>query len=303
MTMCVCRVCVPVHYACALLSYRQVSVNITPNGRGDALLSTEGWKVEVDDSDDDRTNLTRGVQEEEEEEEEKGVSVYAENSSSSDDYVPASEVFVMPEERRMTFAAFIDMLGDGTSVVEEEGGGEEEEDKNDDVDVGDGGGNDHDGRSSSSKARRGRGRKRRPIPYVSRQNDSLTEEFPELAGDCDEHLPWATEAFGAPPDAVNLWCGDERAETTFHRDHYENVYCVVSGVKIFHLLPPADGHRLRYRQDGHVRVSPTDITTKHQSFACLWMYDSNDTCTPIINLQYAQALQYVIQVLAFRHVV
>ena len=23
----------------------------------------------------------------------------------------------------------------------------------------------------------------------------------------DEDLPWATEAFGAVPDAVNLWCG------------------------------------------------------------------------------------------------
>jgi len=27
--------------------------------------------------------------------------------------------------------------------------------------------------------------------------------------------------------ASTSWVGDERAETTFHRDHYENMYCVV----------------------------------------------------------------------------
>jgi jumonji domain-containing protein 7 len=53
---------------------------------------------------------------------------------------------------------------------------------------------------------------------------------------------------GKAPDAVNLWIGDERSETTFHRDHYENVYCVVRGIKVFHLLPPCDGRLLGYRE-------------------------------------------------------
>lgn len=48
-------------------------------------------------------------------------------------------------------------------------------------------------------------------------------------------------------EQVNLWIGDERSETTFHRDHYENVYCVVRGVKVFHLLPPCDGRVLGFR--------------------------------------------------------
>ena len=41
------------------------------------------------------------------------------------------------------------------------------------------------------------------------------------------------------PDAVNLWIGDERL-TSLHKDHYENMYAVISGEKHFTLLPPSD---------------------------------------------------------------
>lgn len=34
------------------------------------------------------------------------------------------------------------------------------------------------------------------VPYLQHQNSSLTEELPQLLGDVDEDLPWATEAFG-----------------------------------------------------------------------------------------------------------
>ena len=146
------------------------------------------------------------------------------------------EVFVMPEERRMPFGAFLDML-DGTRASK--------------------------GTQPS-------------VPYVSRQNGSLTEEFPELAGDCAGHLDWASEAFGCRPEAVNLWCGDERAHTTFHRDHYENIYCVIAGTKTFTLLPPADGHRLRHRKApaavfkhlrGQGAAHPGDSATVRTGFA------------------------------------
>ena len=155
----------------------KVSVNVTPDGRGDALLSTDGWTV----------------------------------SGLGDDEMPG-EVFVQPEEREMTLREFATMLATPTA----------------DLDA-----NAHASRQSA-------------VPYVSRQCGSLLEEFPSLVNDCADEVPFASEALGKPPDAVNLWIGDERSQTTFHRDHYENVYCVVRGVKVFHLLPPCDGRVLGY---------------------------------------------------------
>ena len=154
----------------------KVSVNVTPDGRGDALLSTDGWTV----------------------------------SGLGDDEMKPGEVFVQPEEREMTLREFATMLATPTA----------------DLDA-----NAHASRQSA-------------VPYVSRQCGSLLEEFPSLVNDCADEVPFASEALGKPPDAVNLWIGDERSQTTFHRDHYENVYCVVRGVKVFHLLPPCDGRVL-----------------------------------------------------------
>ena len=156
----------------------KVSVNVTPDGRGDALLSTDGWTV----------------------------------SGLGDDEMKPGEVFVQPEEREMTLREFATMLATPTE--------------------------DPDANAHAS---------RRPaVPYVSRQCGSLLEEFPSLVDDCADEIPFASEALGKRPDAVNLWIGDERSQTTFHRDHYENVYCVVRGVKVFHLLPPCDGRVLGY---------------------------------------------------------
>lgn len=162
-----------------------ISVNVTPDGRGDALLATAGLDVRrARDDDPDAA------------------------PSAPLDTVPP-EVFIQPEERRMTFREFARELERTRDVPLNTPGSF--------------------------------------VPYVSRQCGSLPDEFPRLARDCDAHLAWATDAFGHPPDAVNFWCGDERATTTFHRDHYENVYCVVTGVKTFALLPPCDAYRLRAR--------------------------------------------------------
>lgn len=62
--------------------------------------------------------------------------------------------------------------------------------------------------------------------------------------DIEPQLGFAATAFRAPPDAINLWIGDERSTTTFHKDHYENLYAVVRGKKAFHLLPPTDVYRM-----------------------------------------------------------
>nr|CAD7430766.1 unnamed protein product [Timema monikensis] len=50
--------------------------------------------------------------------------------------------------------------------------------------------------------------------YVQRQNSNLTEDFPELMREVEPEISWASEAFGCPPEAVNLWVGDERAITS-----------------------------------------------------------------------------------------
>ena len=89
---------------------------------------------------------------------------------------------------------------------------------------------------------------RSAVPYVSAQDGSLTRDFPALAADVPAELPWATEAFGTHPDAVNMWCGNDRSVSSFHHDHYENVYAVIAGEKIFTLLPPCDSRLLRRRR-------------------------------------------------------
>ncbi|GJP41956.1 hypothetical protein CLOM_g1567 [Closterium sp. NIES-68] len=87
------------------------------------------------------------------------------------------------------------------------------------------------------------------IPYVQHQNGSFRTEFAALAADADEHIGFATAALGGNlPEAVNLWIGDERAVTSWHKDHYENFYVVVTGTKTFRLLPPLDVFRMRVRE-------------------------------------------------------
>ncbi|EOY32967.1 2-oxoglutarate and Fe(II)-dependent oxygenase superfamily protein isoform 1 [Theobroma cacao] len=85
------------------------------------------------------------------------------------------------------------------------------------------------------------------VAYLQQQNDCFRTEYSELESDCDDHIPWASEALGCLPEAVNLWIGNHLSETSFHKDHYENLYAVVSGEKHFLLLPPTDVHRMYIR--------------------------------------------------------
>ncbi|KAE9613203.1 putative transcription factor & chromatin remodeling &Metalloenzymes JmjC family [Lupinus albus] len=86
------------------------------------------------------------------------------------------------------------------------------------------------------------------VAYAQHQNDCFRTEYSALANDCDSHIPWATHAIGAMPEAVNLWIGNEHSQTSFHKDHYENLYAVVTGEKHFLLLPPTDVHRMYIRE-------------------------------------------------------
>ncbi|XP_043696092.1 bifunctional peptidase and (3S)-lysyl hydroxylase Jmjd7 isoform X2 [Telopea speciosissima] len=85
------------------------------------------------------------------------------------------------------------------------------------------------------------------VAYAQQQNDCFHSEYSALASDVDSHISWATEALGYLPDAVNLWIGNHLSETSFHKDHYENLYAVISGEKHFLLLPPTDVHRMYVR--------------------------------------------------------
>ncbi|XP_068961912.1 bifunctional peptidase and (3S)-lysyl hydroxylase JMJD7 isoform X2 [Petaurus breviceps papuanus] len=78
------------------------------------------------------------------------------------------------------------------------------------------------------------------VLYVQKQCSNLSHELPQLLLDAESHVPWASEALGKMPDAVNFWLGEEAAVTSLHKDHYENLYCVVSGEKHFILHPPSD---------------------------------------------------------------
>ncbi|KAG2496262.1 hypothetical protein HYH03_005495 [Edaphochlamys debaryana] len=84
----------------------------------------------------------------------------------------------------------------------------------------------------------------REVPYMQHQNSNLTEELAALLADIAPGLPWAEEVFGGPPEATNLWIGDARSTTSFHKDHYENLYAVIRGTKVFTLLPPCDAFRM-----------------------------------------------------------
>lgn len=82
-----------------------------------------------------------------------------------------------------------------------------------------------------------------PIVYYSRQNDCLRTELTQLFSSniFPKSFTFAEEAFGTgPPDAINIWIGNERSVSSMHKDHYENLFYVCSGQKEFILCPPAD---------------------------------------------------------------
>lgn len=86
------------------------------------------------------------------------------------------------------------------------------------------------------------------VGYLQQQNDCFRTEYSTVGLDCDGDIAWATEALGCSPEAVNLWIGTDHSVTSFHKDHYENLYAVVSGEKHFLILPPTDVHRLYVQQ-------------------------------------------------------
>ena len=147
------------------------------------------------------------------------------NTEASGKSNTSKPYFVLPHERQMQMSEFLEHLvtqqpfsqqQDRSCQVEEEGNG-----------------------SPPSQ---------QEIMYMQQQNGNFTSHFPELLDDIDPELQWASQAFGASPDAVNLWIGSDKSVTSFHKDHYENLYAVVTGEKTFTLLPPCDAYRMGLAQ-------------------------------------------------------
>ncbi|KAK0548217.1 hypothetical protein OC846_004360 [Tilletia horrida] len=118
-------------------------------------------------------------------------------------------VFALPHEEDMTFQSFIDAL--------------------------------HPTSFSGSGSSR--------IAYLQSQNSNLTtsessfgpllDDLVDSESDADtvSHPSWAAEAIGKLPEATNIWIGTSK-------NHYENVFLVVRGVKIFTVIPPTEAHFL-----------------------------------------------------------
>ena len=55
-----------------------------------------------------------------------------------------------------------------------------------------------------------------------------------------QFIPFANDAFNDEPEAVNVWIGNEKSVSSMHKDHYENIFCVAHGEKVFTICPPSD---------------------------------------------------------------
>jgi len=121
------------------------------------------------------------------------------------------------------------------------------------------------------------------VAYAQQQNDCFRSEYSSLAADCDPHLGWATEAIGSEPEAVNLWIGNQHSQTSFHKDHYENLYAVVTGEKHFILLPPTDVHRLYIRHYPAATYTHSSVFSSHRFLfkkMCIFLFYSLHRLVP-----------------------
>ncbi|KAL4242017.1 tRNA wybutosine-synthesizing protein 4 [Abortiporus biennis] len=109
----------------------------------------------------------------------------------------------------------------------------------------------------------------RGVYYLQSQNGNLyssepsqASEFPVLRSDIPDDLPFCSEALGSPPEAVNLWIGDEGSITSIHSDPYENIYTVIRGQKIFTLFPPTDGWCMKEHTYPHAQYTRSSVTNQ-----------------------------------------
>ncbi|KAF9931799.1 JmjC domain-containing protein 7 [Mortierella alpina] len=155
------------------------------------------------------------------------------------DAVVDDKYFAMPCEKKMTFDQFLDGMPIRTRQKDSHRRGTSEQDKglreSKDLET-----------RTQQLDLEGPGQGDRDLDpyqevrYIQLQNGNLMTEYQELMDDVPVDIPFASEALGKLPDAVNFWYGDERSSTSLHKDHYENMYAVIAGRKIFTLIPPTE---------------------------------------------------------------
>eukprot|EP00041_Stephanoeca_diplocostata_P022912 m.553986 g.553986 ORF g.553986 m.553986 type:complete len:596 (-) comp22173_c0_seq13:817-2604(-) len=242
-------------YLCEKMGAATVSVELTPDGRGDALVDIEKCRqldevnfeqnqkncpTHVDDKKfDDDMSTTQADLDAPNDQASHHCKHECQNSLNRDDSGASREqIFVMPATVSMTMTDFFEHQrlynGHKTRLEQVRSGSTLD--------------------SASSKCEPAPATTDRSalpkasemaktppaVAYISHQDSSLTDEYEHLLADIRE-FDFAREAFGgAPPDAVNLWCGPDDAVTSLHKDHYENIYVVLRGEKHFLLFPPTD---------------------------------------------------------------
>ncbi|KAF9093820.1 JmjC domain-containing protein 7 [Mortierella sp. AD031] len=178
------------------------------------------------------------------------------------DAVVDDKYFAMPCEKKMTFEQFLDGMPvrtarKNTSSLAHEGQNNEGSLSN---------GLQELGLSDGSQTAAGAVDPYQEVRYIQLQNGNLMTEYEELLGDVPAHIPFISEALGKEPDAVNFWYGDERSTTSLHKDHYENMYAVIAGRKIFTLIPPTEQFCLHEKQYiAATYVDTTDTTASSSS--------------------------------------
>lgn len=115
------------------------------------------------------------------------------------DAVVDDTYFAMPCEKKMTFSQFLDGMPIRTQQTRAHGYNEDTEPQT---------------TTSPAVPRRD---PYQEVRYIQLQNGNLMTEYEELMGDVPAHIPFASEALGKSPDAVNFWYGDERSTTSLHK--------------------------------------------------------------------------------------
>lgn len=131
----------------------------------------------------------------------------------------------------------------------------------------------------------------RSIAYLQSQNSNLTVKGESSSGDLSRLMSdvreinggsskthtslcgsfaWADAALGTEPEATNLWIGTSKSRTSMHRDHYENLFTVIRGTKIFTLYPPCEAHFL-------CEDKPYEVYQWHRAPNDLWSLQPSDS--------------------------
>jgi len=103
-------------------------------------------------------------------------------------------------------------------------------------------------------------------------------------------VSWGEAVFGTgPPDAINLWMGPSSAVSSLHKDHYENLFYVASGEKVFHIYPPADAPFLPVRTFPTCRLQQQEkddwiVVQEKENLPTPWIHhninDDDDNLSP-----------------------